>query len=695
MDVASLRTRAIARVRRPERGEARLALAALHSLLDAGSAGAHWSINPDGVLGRSLVMNAGARYTVPLALAGPVTLSGRAMLMPHDWVDGADRVTATVTATGPTRPPAELWSTTLRAGDRGRPRGRAFRCEVPATTTALSLTLTVPQPLRPRGVTRALWHELTLHDAAAASAEERPARDRYVAPTATGREPLISILTPVHDPPAQMLKEAVDSVIGQTYSNWELCLVDDGSRDPRVRAALAHYAQQPRVKLLVHERARGISGATNAALGMATGEFVALLDHDDTLAPEALRHVADRLASDPGLDMVYSDEDVVADGTVLERHPKPGWSPEHMRALMYTCHLGIYRRSLAEQVGGFRSRFDGCQDYDFVLRLMERTDRISHVPQILYHWRAHPDSTAGGDAKPYAYLAQPGAISEHLERAGIVADVQFSHLPGLHRLVHRVDPGLTVEIVLACDDPDALHRAATSWMQQPHPSWRAVIATHDRAAIAAALSDAGIPQQRLTLIDAERAITDATALLGQAAQHATAEQLLLMQAPAIGLTHDWLTRLIGYGSQPGIAAAGPVILAPDGRIREAGIALPHGIPLHLNYGQPAAAAQPVVYNLSAVSGVLATPRAVLARLGGLRPEYRGLALIEYCLRAGSDGGRTVLVPDVRLRMDGRPVNDLPALWRLRDEWGRGRVTDPYYNPNFLADRGDFIPRSSR
>ena len=204
----------------------------------------------------------------------------------------------------------------------------------------------------------------------------------------------------------------------QKFTHWELCLVDDGSKNPDVTAMLElHATSDHRIHLKRRQTAGGISAATNAALALANGEYIALLDHDDTLTPDALEPGAAEVAAHPDLDMIYSDEDVVGDDGKVEHHPKPGWSPEHMSALMYTCHLGVYRRALAIDLGGFRSEFDGCQDYDFVLRLMERTGRIAHIPRILYHWRAHSMSTAGGDAKPYAYLAQPGAIADHLESA--------------------------------------------------------------------------------------------------------------------------------------------------------------------------------------------------------------------------------------------------------------------------------------
>jgi GT2 family glycosyltransferase len=495
-----------------------------------------------------------------------------------------------------------------------------------------------------------------------------------------------------------MLEEAIASVRTQTFTNWELCLVDDGSTNPEIIAALKHHAaQDPRIHLKRRDTAGGISTATNTALELATGRYIALLDHDDTLTPDALQHVADQITTQPDLDMIYSDEDVVGDGGLLERHPKPGWSPEHMSALMYTCHLGVYRRSLAVDLGGFEGRFDGCQDYDFVLRLVERTDRVAHIPRVLYHWRAHAASTAGGDqAKPFAYLAQPGAIAEHLSRNGIDAEVQFGPFMGLHRVVHRVSPSTSVDLVLAVSDEHGLAEAAASWLAQPHPTWNLVLAAPPDTLDAAttALTTAGIPASRITTIPTTPGHDPATALAA-AADAATAEHLLLMQTPAMGLTHDWLTRLLGYSHQADIAAAGPILLAPDGRIQQAGIAIPQGIPLHLRHGSPASAAPPVVYNLSAVSGVLATPRATYQQLGGLHPQHHDLALIDYCLRATDTHQRTVIVPDARLRTTtpDTTTNHLPTLWQLRNTWAQTHTHDPYYNPNYRTDRGDF--RSSR
>ena len=245
-----------------------------------------------------------------------------------------------------------------------------------------------------------------------------------------------------------------------------------------------------------HAARRGISEATNTAMAHATGDYIALLDHDDTLARDALQHVAHQIAAQPDLDMIYTDEDIVLDGRQVWVHLKPGWSPDTLRTNGYTCHLGVYRRVLVEEIGGFRSDFDGSQDVDMILRLTERTDRIAHIPRILYHWRAHAASTAGGDAKPYAYVAARNAIAAHLERVGLDGGVGYGP-PGLYRLAHRVDPSTTVDVVLAVETDEGLTDAATSWLQQPHPTWNVVLAAPDTVlgAAVAALTAAGIPRQ--------------------------------------------------------------------------------------------------------------------------------------------------------------------------------------------------------
>ncbi len=494
-----------------------------------------------------------------------------------------------------------------------------------------------------------------------------------------------------------MLEEAISSVRGQSVGDWELCLVDDGSSDPEVVKTLRRHAgDDARIRLVHREQAGGISTATNAALELASGEYIALLDHDDMLAPRALELVARELRADPGLDMIYSDEDVIVDGRRGLVRLKPDWSPETICTMMYSCHLGVYRRSTALQIGGFRPEFDGAQDYDFVLRLIERTDRVGHIPYVLYHWRAHRGSAAGGDAKPYAYVLQARAIAQHLNRIGKAAGVQFGASPGLHRVVHKVDQSLSASLVLPIGADgrlgEAVTRAAASWLKQSHPAWEIVLAASAQVlpSTADALRAAGVEESRIVRV-ATDASADAAAALNAAAKAARADQLVLMQSPVIGLTHDWLCRLLGYSSEPEIAAAGPIVLSPDGRIKEAGVAIADGTPLFLRHGLDGGWGDRAASNVSAVSGVLATRREAFEHLGELRTEMGDLAPIDYCLRAIQAGMRVVSVPDARLQAVGtdETSNDLTCLERFRQAWRRALPRDPYYNPNYRQDRGDF------
>jgi GT2 family glycosyltransferase/SAM-dependent methyltransferase len=685
-------------------------LSALRVAMDAGSVAVRWPVDFDGVPGRALVLPAGSVLRVPLRLGGPVRFSARVLLPPHDWRDLHGAVRAWVAVSVGNEPRRELWSGSLAcAGDGGLPDGLQVEWELPASTSALLLGSDQQPPRDGLPVGRAMWLDAEIVDASAPTPVAPWQEPASSGPPDSGGErasgPLISVLTPVHDPPIGMLEAAISSVCGQSFGDWELCLVDDGSRDPEVVEALRrHAAADERIRLVRREQAGGIAIATNVALEIASGEYIALLDHDDALEPNALELVAQKLQAEPELDMIYSDEDVIADGRRIANHLKPDWSPETFNSAMYTCHLGVYRRALALELGGFRPEFDGSQDYDFVLRLVERTDRIAHIPHILYHWRSHTRSAAGSDdAKPFAYAAARRAISEHLERTGRPADVQFGIIPGLYRVVQGVDPSLSAALVIA---PTAAHwpreaiaEAARSWLSQPHGTWEIVLAAAREALpnYTAWLHAAGVAETRITPV-ATDPTADQAAALCTAAAATLADCLVLMQSPVIGLTHDWLRRLLGYCIDPAIAAAGPIVLAPDGRINQAGVAIAEGIPLFLTHGSDTTHEGPLgfgtaVFNVSAVSGVVATRRDVFQELNGLRGTMGDLALIDYCLRALRSGKRIVTIPDARLRTIGpdNATNDITAIWQLRRAWQATLPHDPYYNPNYRQDRGDFAP----
>jgi hypothetical protein len=515
-----------------------------------------------------------------------------------------------------------------------------------------------------------LWDELEIHldgdSERISAAPPLPAPDRPPQPGPDDRgdreqRPRFSVLTPVHDPPIEVLEQTIGSVLSQSFEDWELCLVDDGSTDPRVWEVLGRSADaDPRIRVLHRDLAGGISTATNAALEMASGEYVALLDHDDLLMRDALAQVDAALRERPDTDMVYSDEVLFEEGAPTHAFTKPHWSPDLLRSQMYTCHLGVYRRSLAEEVGGFRSEFDGSQDFDFALRVTERTDSILHIPRVLYRWRAHAGSAAGNaQAKPHAYPAARRAIAEHLKRTGVDADVHFGPWEGIYRVVHRLPAETEVAVGVVADDPGE--------------SLEALV-----AAVEGEAAGGGYRARVEVRPSAEEA----------GAACADADVIVLCEGNFEPLTRFWLARLAAFALQPGVAAVGAKTLAPDGRVEHGGIAIEAGLPAPIMFASAAGDHGPLGIgllpgNVAAVDGVVAFGGEAFRRLGGLDAEAGGLAAADYCLRGLSSGLRVVSAADVLLRRTAPPsyVNDLAAMERFRERWATRFAQDPYFDLN--------------
>lgn len=263
--------------------------------------------------------------------------------------------------------------------------------------------------------------------------------------------PLFSIVSPIYDTPLDVLGEMIHSVTSQGFPHWELILVDDVSPDQRVRDVLAEAAAaDPRVRVILRETNGGISAASNDGLAAATGTYLALLDHDDLLVHGALAKIAAVLIESPEIDYLYTDEDKIdKDNHLYDRFDKPDWSPERLRAHMYTGHLSVFRLSLVRDVGGFDSEFDGSQDHDLVLKVTERAAVIHHLPEVLYHWRALPKSTASsGNAKPYTWDAGLAAVTAHVKRIGLDAVVEQGPWFGIYATHRQFDENLTVSVII-------------------------------------------------------------------------------------------------------------------------------------------------------------------------------------------------------------------------------------------------------
>jgi GT2 family glycosyltransferase len=527
---------------------------------------------------------------------------------------------------------------------------------------------------------------------------------------ALAKPPLISILMPTYNTPAGFLRKAINSVLRQTYPHWQLCIADDGSTAPHVRRLLEEYAaQEPRITLVWRKECGNISAATNSALEVARGEYIALLDHDDELAEQALSRVARALVADPTLDMVYSDEDKIqTDGSHCDPFFKPDWSPEYLLACMYTCHLGVYRTSLARAINGFRSEFDQAQDYDFVLRFTSRTQRIAHIPDILYHWRISPTSSASGPrAKPKAQEIAARALRAWLGDNGHEGTVEPAERPGFHRVRFAIKGTPTISVVIPSGCRRAtLHGKETWFVARCVESIRQQT-TYPRVEILVLYNQTIEPELASTLerlgvrlINYDRpGPFNLSDKINVGASLASGEQLVLLNDDIEVLTPDWLESMLEYSQLEGIGAVGARLLFPNGRLQHGGVLIPGGNPTHAFYAYPSFHpgyfnSQVVVRNWIAVTGACLMTRAeVFREVGGFNLSFPlNYNDVDYCLRLRERGLRSVCTPYARLIHHESVTKDgfFPVeVAAFHKQWLAKLPQDPYYNPNFDQGGHDF------
>jgi GT2 family glycosyltransferase/glycosyltransferase involved in cell wall biosynthesis len=532
-----------------------------------------------------------------------------------------------------------------------------------------------------------------------------------------GHRPLISLLTPVLDTPAPILDATIWSIANQTYDHWELCLVDGGSTDPGTRQSLESWAaRDPRVRVAYLDSNRGIAGNTNVALGMARGEFIALLDHDDMLPAYALYEVAKRIDEEPEVDFLYSDKDLInGDGT--ERFwPlfKPSWSPEVMLNANYLTHLTTMRTSLVREIGGWRPETDGAQDWDVFLRVLEKTDRVAHIPKVLYHWRLWGRSVASGlAAKPYVVQAQDLTLNEHLKRVGhdgaLMPDPSILKLdPNNHTYRFRPECGGRdpVSIVVPTQVGSSRLPALLDEIFGRETDYEnvEVVVVHcgpRTPQLRDYYTDLGAGRPiRVVETDAE---PGSTAAYAAGARAATGRFLLFLSEGLRPYASDWLAELVQASRLPGVGVVGAKLITADDRIEHAGLVIGlDGLVGPIYGGQymyhgDISGSIDWYRNYSAVSGqCLMIGRELYEQLGGFDESYKKYgADVALCLAAGEAGHRVVFTPYAKLRRVGEPPSlaGVPRsdLLRLYDRCLPVLAAgDRYYNPNLLT--GSAAPR---
>lgn len=516
------------------------------------------------------------------------------------------------------------------------------------------------------------------------------------------RRPLISLVMPTYNTEPRWLREAIDSVLRQDYPDWELCIVDDGSTSRAVRRTLGRYSD-PRIRVVFSQWNSGISAASNRGLELCEGEYVGFIDHDDKLTPDALLRVAQALDANPELDVVYSDSDkLTADGHRADPFLKPDWSPVYALGAMYIGHLLIVRRSLAREVGGFDSDFDKIQDFEFMLRVSERTDRIHHIPRILYHWRAIPGSiAAGAEEKSGVPDLQARAVSAHLERAGVAAAaVPHEAIPHRAKLI-AANGGPRGKVSIVAPRREGTGRLLESLLgRTTYPELEVIV-------VEGAWSDGeALPAGRVTTVE-DVATTFSTARANNlGAREAAGDHIVFLREFVEIAEGDWIEQLLLHAGLPMVAAVGPLLIHPDGAVAAAGTAIGLRAPTEpVLAGIPADAdgyygSLPCAREVAALSGAcLLVERAALERAGGFNEHYS----LEYedfdlCLRLRAAGRSVVYTPRPRIvshltSAARRRATDVVDRALFVDNWYDELLAgDPFYNPCFAPVRANYEPR---
>lgn len=516
-------------------------------------------------------------------------------------------------------------------------------------------------------------------------------------PYLTHQIPAISILTPTWNSALDWFLETVLSVLMQSRFDWEWCLVDDGSKQPEIKSILSELAQKhPNIKVAFQESG-GISSATNQALAMATADYVCFLDHDDTLTPVALQESLDKLSE--GFDIVYSDEDKIdfSGLNYIEPFFKPDWSIEYFRGVMYGGHLLSVRRELALAVGGLKSEFDGVQDYEFLLRLSEVTQKIGHLPKILYHWRKVRGSISGDvDAKTGIDQLQQAAVNAHLQRLRLPAQAE----QGLGR--HRVninplpkDQYPLISIIVATPNyslEQGVHNFAS---RSVYPNWEMIWIEPEKPDVKFTQILQEFPIKRLSLTTP----FNYPQAYNLGAKQAQGEYLVFLNPSTEAITEDWLRHLLYYAEQSDVGAVGGLLISPERTVQQAGLILGKDGEINSYMSGFAPNADGYAGSLICAREVAAISRdcmmvkaSTFAEIGGFNEYYFTQNYdTDFCLRLKLNHQRIIFTPRAVLinhqLMDGNDPTDKMLFldqWHINLESG-----DPYYNCNFNPDKFDY------
>ncbi len=531
--------------------------------------------------------------------------------------------------------------------------------------------------------------------------------------------PLISILVPLYNTDKQMLKEMIDSVMWQTYKNWELCLADGSDAAHAYVKEVVDSYNEPRIKYLKLEKNEGISGNTNKCLTLATGEYIGLFDHDDVLHPEALYEYV-KVINEKGADYIYCDETTFKSGNIdhmLTMHFKPDYAVDNLRANNYICHFSVFKRTLLEGTELFRTKFDGSQDHDMILRLTDRAKCIVHVPRLLYYWRCHSGSVASNiSAKEYAIAAAKGAVADHLRSHGYT-DFKITGTRAfetIFKIRYKINGTPKISIVIPNKDhTEDLERCVNSILDKStYTNYEIIIVENNSTEKKTfeCYEDLKKLSDKIQVVTYEGKF-NYSLVNNFGVTFATGEYILLLNNDTEVITVNWLEELLMYAQREDVGAVGAKLYYPDKTIQHAGVVIglgAHRTAGHTHYKQ---SRENLGYmgrlcytqDVTAVTGAcLMVKKSLWDELGGLSPEFEiSLNDVDFCLRLRKLGKLNVFTPFAELyhyESVSRGLDDqgekaerynreselFRTKWKAELEAG-----DPYYNPNFSLDRSDY------
>lgn len=529
--------------------------------------------------------------------------------------------------------------------------------------------------------------------------------------------PLVSVVVPVYNTPEKWLRRCLDSVIGQVYPNWELCIADDASTAAHVAAVLQEYANRdPRIKVVQRRENGHISAASNSALELATGRYVALLDHDDELHRDALLECVKGFVEHPEWRMLFTDEDKIGEnGVRSDPYFKPDWNPDLFLSQNCVCHLTVYERDLLSAIGGFSRGMEGAQDWDLTLRAVERLQpgEIGHVPRVLYHWRMIAGSTAlAPGEKSYAHLAAMRAIQGHFDRTERKA--QVCELPGCSGYF-RVEYGLPSPAPLVTlliptrDRADLLQQCIDSIVGKTRYSNYEIVIIDNGSVESKTLGYfARVTQDsRIRVVRYDKPF-NYSAINNFGAEHAGGDVIGLLNNDVEVIGGDWLREMVSHAWRPEIGVVGAMLYYPNDTIQHAGVILGiGGVAGHAHTGLPRGSTgdkhrAALVQSMSAVTAACAVLRTEVFREVGGFDESLEVAFndVDLCLRVRERGYRNLWTPFAELyhhESASRGYEDTPEkLLRFRREeslmqkrWGKALLRDPAYNPNLSVIAAPF------